>query len=111
MIYHANFGPPLLEEGATVVAPVGQIAPRNENAAKAIDQYGTYAGPTPGFIEQVYFVTPLADEQGRWLVVRTGRYGPLRAKALRGKRKEPRPWSAASARRFAADALSRTSRP
>jgi hypothetical protein len=64
LIYHANFGAPLLEQGATVVAPVERIAPMNENAARAIGHYDTYDGPTTGFIEQVYLVNPIADEQG-----------------------------------------------
>jgi galactose mutarotase-like enzyme len=69
LIYHANFGTPLLEKGATVVAPVARIAPMNDHAARAIDQYSTYDGPTAGFIEQVYLITPLADEAGRTRVL------------------------------------------
>jgi galactose mutarotase-like enzyme len=65
LIYHANFGAPLLEQGSTVVAPVARIAPMNDHAARSIDAYATYDGPTPGFIEQVYLVSPLADEEGR----------------------------------------------
>jgi hypothetical protein len=65
LIYHTNYGPPLLEEGATVVAPVGQVAPMNDHAAKFIGRYGTYDAPAAGFVEQVYLVNPLADARGR----------------------------------------------
>jgi hypothetical protein len=65
LIYHTNFGAPLLEKGATVVAPVAKIAPMNDHAARSIEQYATYEGPTTGFIEQVYLVSPLSDERGR----------------------------------------------
>jgi hypothetical protein len=61
IIYHTNFGAPLLEQGSTVVAPVVRIAPMNDHAARSIDAYATYDGPTPGFIEQVYLVWPLRD--------------------------------------------------
>jgi hypothetical protein len=64
LIYHANFGVPILEDGATVLVPAAQVAPMNDHAAKSIEQYGTYAGPTAGFIEQVYLVNPLSDERG-----------------------------------------------
>lgn len=64
LIDHINFGPPLLGQGATVVAPVGAVAPMNEGAAKAIDRYSVYQGPTPGFVEQVYLINPLADAEG-----------------------------------------------
>jgi hypothetical protein len=64
VIYHANFGRPLLEPGAKVVAALDQLAPMNVHASKAIDQYAVYAAPTPGFIEEVYLGQPRADAQG-----------------------------------------------
>lgn len=69
MIYHTNFGAPLLEEGAAFLAPVARVTPFNERAARAIANYSTYAGPTLGFIEQVYLLQPLADQQGRTLIM------------------------------------------
>lgn len=69
LIYHSNFGAPLLERGATVVAPVERVAPMNDHAAGAIGRYGTYDGPAVGFIEQVYLVSPLADDRGRTVVL------------------------------------------
>jgi hypothetical protein len=69
LIYHTNYGGPVLEKGATVLAPVARVAPMNETAAKGVDAYATYEGPTPGFIEQVYLIHPLADAQGRTSVL------------------------------------------
>jgi hypothetical protein len=65
LLYHTNFGRPLLEAGSTFVAPIARITPFNEHAAKSIGEYATYAGPTPGFIEQVYCIRPVADASGR----------------------------------------------
>lgn len=65
LLYHTNFGRPLLEEGSTFVAPIARITPFNEHAAKSIAEHATYAAPTPGFIEQVYCIRPVADASGR----------------------------------------------
>src|SRR5262249_14286371 len=39
MLYHANFGKPLLEEGARFLAPVEKVTPFNANAARDVDKY------------------------------------------------------------------------
>ena len=69
IIYHTNFGPPLLEKGSKFLAPVGQVTPMNEHAAKDIESYADYIGPTHGFIEQVYLHSPLSDEKGRTTIL------------------------------------------
>ena len=69
MLYHSNYGGPLLEEGATFVAPVGRVTPFNDNAAKGVRQYTEFAGPKLGFIEQVYCLRPLADADGRTIAM------------------------------------------
>jgi galactose mutarotase-like enzyme len=61
LIYHGNFGAPLLGEGSKVHVAAKQIAPMNEHAGKAIDNWATYKGPTKGFIEEVYLFEPVAD--------------------------------------------------
>ena len=65
MLYHPNFGPPLLGEGATFLAPLKRVVPFNDHAAKGIKDYATYVGPTKGFTEQVYCCYPLADANGK----------------------------------------------
>jgi galactose mutarotase-like enzyme len=68
ILYHANYGPPLLEEGATLLAPVARVTPFNDRAAESVASYTRYAGPTAGFIEQVYCLRPRADAQGRTII-------------------------------------------
>jgi hypothetical protein len=65
LIYHANYGQPLLGENATVVTAAKRIAPMNEHAAQAIGRYDTYGKPEAGFVEEVFLVWPYADQEGR----------------------------------------------
>ena len=65
LLYHVNYGPPLLEAGARFRAALQQVTPANDHSAKDLGKFDTYAAPTAGFAEQVYFLEPLADDQGR----------------------------------------------
>ena len=73
IIYHTNFGASnvgssgLLEENAQVVIPTRSVTPMNAHSAGNIESWTTYAGPTPGFIEDVYLLTPIVDDAGRSL--------------------------------------------
>jgi hypothetical protein len=69
IIYHANYGPPLLEKGARFVAAVKELRPFNAHAAKGLNTFSEYVAPTKGFIEQVYGIIPFADEQQRTTVM------------------------------------------
>ena len=69
LIYHGNYGSSILEEGAMVYAPASTVTPMNDIAAKNIDTWQTYLGPTKGFIEQVYLLEPLADENSSTLAL------------------------------------------
>lgn len=68
LIYHTNYGAPLLEEGARLIAPIKSLAPMNETAIAGLDNYATYAGPTLGFTEQVFLTELFADEQNQTLI-------------------------------------------
>jgi Domain of unknown function (DUF4432) len=68
-LYHANFGPPLLDKGARFSAPVQQVSPFNEKAVADLDDWQTYRGPTRDYDETVYNVVPYGDEQGNTLAV------------------------------------------
>lgn len=61
LIYHGNYGSSILEEGATVYAPALTITPMNEYAARNIDSWQTYLGPTQRFTEEVFLLEPLSD--------------------------------------------------
>ncbi len=65
LIYHANYGSPLLEQGAKLMVAAERVAPFNDHAAKAVNRWNTYAAPRSGFVEEVYQIFPFADEQGR----------------------------------------------
>ncbi len=69
ILYHSNYGPPLMEEGAKLFAPVRQVTPINERAAKDIASYDVYRAAQPGFAEQVYCLTLWADANDRTQVV------------------------------------------
>ena len=64
LIYHANYGSPLLEQGAKLMVAAERVAPFNDHAAKAISHWNTYGAPKSGFVEEVYQIFPFADEQG-----------------------------------------------
>ncbi|MEC9080488.1 MAG: aldose 1-epimerase family protein [Verrucomicrobiota bacterium] len=65
IIYHANFGRPLLGKGAKMLTASTKIVPFNDNAAKAIDKQEVYPGPVKGFTEEVYKIYPKADKFGK----------------------------------------------
>jgi galactose mutarotase-like enzyme len=65
LLYHINFGRPLLEAGSRVVAPIASVAPRDARAIEGIGTWDTYAAPEPGYAEQVYFLLLLAGDDGK----------------------------------------------
>jgi hypothetical protein len=68
-LYHTNFGPPLLDQGARFSAPVEQVSPFNEKAVGDLSDWQTYRGPTRDYDETVYNVVPYGDEEGNTLAV------------------------------------------
>jgi len=65
LIYHANYGSPLLEKGARLITAAERVAPFNDHAARAVETWNTYAAPKPGFVEEVFKIFPYADKDGR----------------------------------------------
>jgi len=57
-LYHTNFGTPLLEEGGRFVAPVKQVSPFNPRAAKELNDWQRYRGPTRDYDETVFNLVP-----------------------------------------------------
>ena len=64
LLYHINFGAPLLEPGAKVVAPVIKVAPRDKVAVENVPEWDTYGPETPGLQEAVFFFELAADPPG-----------------------------------------------
>jgi galactose mutarotase-like enzyme len=65
VLYHYNFGQPLLGNGAKLHVPVTRVTPFNANAARDVKTWNSFAGPKSGFVEQVYLLRALEDEQGK----------------------------------------------
>lgn len=63
MLYHVNFGSPWLDAGATLVAPVKTVAPRDDRAATDVAEWSRYAEPVPGYAEQVYYFDLQSDAE------------------------------------------------
>ena len=62
LIYHSNYGPPLLGPNAKFVAPIQEVFPFNEDASAGLETFDTFAGPERGFGEQVYCMRLHADQ-------------------------------------------------
>jgi galactose mutarotase-like enzyme len=64
LLYHWNFGPPFLDDGARFAAPIRSMAPRDARAQEDVDQHDRYRAPQPGYAEQVYFYDLAAESEG-----------------------------------------------
>jgi hypothetical protein len=64
MLYHCNFGFPLLAEGAQLLAPSRTVIPRDDVAAPTLAQHAVYEAPQPNYAECVYYHDMIADGQG-----------------------------------------------
>jgi len=68
ILYHSNYGPPLLGEGARLQAPVAFMCPRDARAQEGIENWNVFGEPQTGFAEQCYFLRLHGDDSGRTLV-------------------------------------------
>jgi len=64
MLYHVNFGPPLLAPGSELVAAVAELAPRDASAEPDVPSWSRYDAPRAGRGEQVHFARLHADDAG-----------------------------------------------
>ena len=65
LLYHVNFGVPLLNPGSKVVLPVAKMAPRDAEGAGNLAEWDTYGPETPGSAEAVFFFDLAADADGQ----------------------------------------------
>ncbi len=61
MIYHINFGYPMLDTGAMVYVNSGKMEPRTDFAREKMGTWDLIEEPEPGREEQCYFHTQFAD--------------------------------------------------
>jgi len=64
MLYHCNFGFPLLAEGAELMTPAKQVSPRGEAEPAGSGAYARYEAPIAGYKEQVFYHDMLAGGDG-----------------------------------------------
>ena len=65
LLYHVNFGVPLLGPGAKVVVPVRKAAPRDQVAMGNVAEWDTYGPESPGLGEAVFFFDLAAAADGQ----------------------------------------------
>jgi hypothetical protein len=70
LLYHVNFGFPLLAPGTEVVGPIIASEPWNEESAKdnGVEECLTFPEPQPGYQEKVFFHDLAADRAGRTFI-------------------------------------------
>jgi hypothetical protein len=64
LLYHCNYGAPLLDEGTRLVVPVQKVSARDQRALQDIKTWDLYGPPTAGFVEQCYFFTLYGNKRG-----------------------------------------------
>lgn len=75
IIYHSNFGTPILEKDARFIAPLKSVSPFNDYAKKGLDGWDRYGAPTKDFDEMVFNLTPKADSSGKTVAAVINRKG------------------------------------
>ncbi len=75
LLYHCNYGSPLLEEGSRVVAPFKTVVPRDARAQEGIDNFDRFQKPTNGFVEQCYWYELASRPGGETCVLLRNRAG------------------------------------
>ncbi len=64
LLYHWNFGTPILEAGSRFSAPIKIVSPRNLYSAQNMDAWTRYQKPQSGYQEEVFFAKLLGDNHG-----------------------------------------------
>ena len=64
LLYHINFGPPLVAPGSRVLAPVKRLMPRDADSARGVKKWSQYGEPQVGAVEDVYYCELLTDSDG-----------------------------------------------
>ena len=62
LLYHINLGQPVLQAGSKIVAALDHLAPRDDRASEGVGTWNLCEAPQEGFREQVYYSTPMVDE-------------------------------------------------
>jgi hypothetical protein len=69
LLYHTNFGSPLLEAGSELWAPTRKVVPFNDRAAEGnIHDFAKFGPPEVGFVEQVYCLELFGRDNGMTVI-------------------------------------------
>jgi galactose mutarotase-like enzyme len=88
LLYHCNFGYPLLDEGAELHLK-SRVTPRDEAAAQGLKTYKQVHAPAPDYAEQVFIHEVEAGTDGHVLVGLVNRKLPVTAYLRYDKRQLP----------------------
>ena len=69
LLYHINFGRPLLQPGATLAVPAVNVVPQTPHAGTDVARWHTYGPEEAGLGEFVHFFTLAADAEGHTQVL------------------------------------------
>jgi hypothetical protein len=76
ILYHMNFGYPLLSEHAELVIDPLETQPRDEDAVTGINEFRKFIKPRPEYREQVFFHTMKGDSEGKtWVTLNNKKVG------------------------------------
>jgi len=64
MLYHCNFGYPVVDESAVLEAVEHKITPKDEHSAADIDNWNKFSAPIHGYAEELFFHEIPADKDG-----------------------------------------------
>jgi galactose mutarotase-like enzyme len=64
ILYHMNFGYPLLSEDAVLTVNSSQMMPRDDTAQAGVKTFNVFEKPQPGYQEQVFFHKMKGDDKG-----------------------------------------------
>ncbi|MHB9031645.1 MAG: aldose 1-epimerase family protein [Anaerolineae bacterium] len=73
MLYHCNFGFPLLSEGTELLAPSTSVVARDAVAEPGLANHARYEAPIDGYAEQCFYHEMAADSNGFVTVVLANR--------------------------------------
>lgn len=54
LLYHVNLGYPVVADDAVLITPEAEVTPRDDNAARGMDERATFPPPRDGFVENVF---------------------------------------------------------
>lgn len=66
LLYHCNFGYPLVDKNTRLVVDSNSVKSRDPRAEEGIDQWNIFDNPIPGFTEQVYYIDPKVAKDGSY---------------------------------------------